>query len=234
MKFNFKWGDNNRQEMTPELVQYKVNTYTHPNVIKGAEHLGMKQCKVCGEWFAPKRVNQVCCGAECSEKNKRITRDEWNAKRREKRVRQLSSGTARRSVTFLPTVGYGKPVVRRNGRTWTPPIKPCKVCGKEFSAVTGRQVYCSSECARAGQCQSSAAYYARKKRQQATKTQTVATPAAKTDASTVPATTHAVPVGNVKAQDFWTKQANTITKLIKAGMDEEFVAEYLQMVFGNK
>lgn len=153
MKFNFKWGDNNRQEMTPELVQYKVNTYTHPNVIKGAEHLG---------------------------------------------------------------------------------IKPCKVCGKEFSAVTGRQVYCSSECARVGQCQSSAAFYARKKRQQTTKTQTVATPSAKTDASTVPATTHAVPAGNVKAQDFWTKQANTIAKLIKAGMDEEFVAEYLQMVFGNK
>ena len=37
-------------------------------------------------------------------------------------------------------------ITRPDGTTWTPPIKTCPTCGKQFICATNRQVFCSDEC----------------------------------------------------------------------------------------
>lgn len=233
MKFNFKWGQDDKQEMTPELTQYAVNTYVHPNTIKGSEHLGQKQCRICGKWFTPGRINQIACSKECSKINQQRHRTEWNNRERDKRIADAAVRGDKRSVTIVPTIGYGKTVVRGNNKPWTPPIKRCKICGKEFEAKTGRQVYCSQECSQRAKFAYQATYYKRNRKKQRN---VAVTSAVKQIAKTpTPTPTPTIASANTtKSASFWQKQSATLVKLVKSGMDEEFVAEYLQMVFGNK
>lgn len=78
MKWNFKWGKNNKQEMTPELTERNVNVYKHENKIKGAEHLGQIKCAVCGKWFTPTHHRQKTCSDECRKARAKQQYDSWH------------------------------------------------------------------------------------------------------------------------------------------------------------
>lgn len=191
MKWNFRWGKKNKQEMTPELTERGVNVYEHPNPIKGAEHLGERQCVVCGKWFRPAHYKQVTCSTECRMKRKREMQNEWQRKNYaiKKKVREIEKQEAaekkswkkeRQCVycgkTFMPThpnqtlcsdecrrkriieskrawqdahttesVKHGK-VAYRDGKPYTPPIKTCPTCGKEFQCNNNHQKFCSIQC----------------------------------------------------------------------------------------
>lgn len=206
MKWNFKWGKNNKQEMTPELTERGVNVYKHENHIKGAEHLGQKKCVVCGKWFTPthprqntcsdecrkvrakqqydkwyKRASkgkspitykgkcvicgnkfetiykhQVTCSDECRATYKQQKKNEWQKEHyhelydRYKRKKQVTvepvEQTNEGKETTMVQTREVETVTRPDGTTWTPPIKTCPTCGKQFICATNRQVFCSEEC----------------------------------------------------------------------------------------
>lgn len=146
MKWNFKWGKNNKQEMTPELTERNVNVYQHENKIKGAEHLGQRQCAECGKWFTPAHYKEVACSPECKVARHKRFKNEWQAKyyeelKKQKKV-EAAKATNERKEDSMKTE-----TIMRGGKPWTPPVKVCPVCGKQFAATSNRQVYCSDECA---------------------------------------------------------------------------------------
>lgn len=100
MKWNFKWGNDNKQVMTPELTERGVNVYHHENKIKNADKLTQE------------KVEPVVTTNERKENSMEIE------------------------------------TITRGGKPWTPPVKTCPACGKQFVAASNRQVYCSDECQR--------------------------------------------------------------------------------------
>lgn len=148
MKWNFKWGKNDKQEMTPELTERGVNVYQHENKIKGAEHLGEIKCVECGKWFTPEHHAQRVCSDECRIKRIKRRKSEWmkHAYEARKQVEAVNETNEGKETTMAETKEV-EPIMR-GGKTWTPPIKTCPACGKQFVAASNRQVYCSDECQR--------------------------------------------------------------------------------------
>lgn len=255
MKFNFRWGKNNKQEITPEITEQKVNVYEHPNPIKGAEHLGERQCKICGRWFKPNAPVQVMCSHECRlEAGRQYQRrhyQELKAKREGKTNEQRKE----------EKVVYGEPIIRASGRKWTPRIKTCPVCGKTFVATNNKQIYCCREhllkannnfngyrkdktegkkndlyvktCAICGKeftaKRDEAKYCSDKCRKEAMRRTAhkywVEKGAAKRGYK---------PVEAKPVLDFWHAQASVIAKLVETGVDEDVIAKYLETVFVEK
>lgn len=257
MKFNFRWGKNNKQEITPEITEQKVNVYEHPNPIKGVEHLGERQCRICGRWFKPNAPVQVLCGYECrKEADRQYQRrhyQELKAKREEKLNKQRKE----------EEVVYGEPIIRASGRKWTPRIKTCPVCGKTFVATNNKQIYCCWEhlikannnfngyrkdktegkknenglyvktCAICGKeftaKRNDAKYCSDKCRKESARRIAHKYWIEKGAAKRGYKPTEVKP-----APDFWHMQASVIAKLVETGVDEDVVAKYLKTVFVEK
>lgn len=149
MKWNFKWGKNNKREMTPELTERGVNVYQHENKIQGAEHLGQKKCAECGNWFTPTHYKEVCCSPACKHIRHRKFQNEWQHKNyeqeRQKKVEAVKKANEGKETTMVQTREI-ETITRPDGTTWTPPVKTCPTCGKQFVCATNRQVFCSEEC----------------------------------------------------------------------------------------
>lgn len=118
MKFNFRWGKNNKQEMTPELTERKVNVYQHSNPIRGAKHLGEKKCSVCGKWFKPTHHRQLMCSDECRKVRSKQYHDEWRA---------------RKAAGISATIYEGKCAIC--GEKFTTNYKQQVTCSKECRAI---------------------------------------------------------------------------------------------------
>ncbi len=208
MKFNFKWNKGDKQEITPEITERNVNVYEHSNPIKGAEHLSEKKCRVCGKWFEPNSPVQVICSRECRmEAERQYQRrhyQEMKAKQEGKINEQGKEGKM-----------YSEPIIRANGKRWTPPIKTCPTCGKVFVATNNKQIYCCRECL----MKASNSYNAYRKTPKNKKTSEQAD-SSKKDPFYRPY--------------FWKTQAGIIAKLVKSGVDDDIVAKYLKTVFGGK
>lgn len=144
MKWNFKWGKNNKQEMTPELTERNVNVYKHENKIQGAEHLGQKKCVECGNWFTPAHYKEVCCSAECKLARHKRFKTEWQRKHYEEIKKQNVVETATNNERKENDMGTE--TIMRGDKPWTPPVKVCPTCGKKFVAMSNRQLFCSDEC----------------------------------------------------------------------------------------
>lgn len=242
MKFNFKWNKN-KQEMTPEMTEQSVNVYTHPNMIKGVEHLGEKQCKVCGKWFAPRTVRQVICSKECRMEQDRRYQHKHYFELKEKRGKEEGKM-------------YGEPKKFSNGRTWYPPIKTCPNCGKSFVATNNKQMYCCTEC-REKAAQSYTTVVKKKPAKVASIKKCMICgkefTGKRDDAKYCSDECRAEAARRISRAwwrekgakkrgydevtprpDFWHTQASVIVKLVKSGVDEDIVAKYLKTIFGDK
>lgn len=124
MKFNFKWGKNNKQEMTPELTERKVNVYKHENPIKGAEHLGQRKCVECGKWFTPAHHNQTICSDECREIRDKRQKSEWGKKYYQEQKAKKAE------------------LLEKQGTS----DRVCLECGNLYTPESKLQVTCSDEC----------------------------------------------------------------------------------------
>lgn len=259
MKFNFRWGKNNKQEITPEITEQKVNVYEHPNPIKGTEHLGKKQCKICGKWFKPNAPVQVMCSNECrKEADRRYQRKYYENVRKVNRKKINEQFNKQRKEE---KVVYGEPIIRANGEQWTPRIKTCPVCGKTFVATNNKQIYCCREhllqannnfnayrkdktegrknglyvktCAICGKeftaKRNDAKYCSDKCRKEAMRRT-----AHKYWVKKGAAKRGYKPAEAKPALDFWHTQASVIAKLVETGVDEDVVAKYLETVFVEK
>lgn len=255
MKFNFRWGKNNKQEITPEITEQKVNVYEHPNPIKGAEHLGERQCKICGRWFKPNAPVQVMCSHEC-----RLEAERQYQRRHYQELKAKREGKTNEQRKEEKVV-YGEPIIRASGRKWTPRIKTCPVCGKTFAVTNNKQIYCCREhlikannnfngyrkdktegkkndlyvktCAICGKeftaKRDEAKYCSDKCRKEAMRRTAhkywVEKGAAKRGYK---------PVEAKPVLDFWHTQASVIAKLVETGVDEDVIAKYLETVFVEK
>ncbi len=156
MKFNFKWGKNNKQEMTPELTERKVNVYKHENPIKGAEHLGQRKCVECGKWFTPEHHNQTICSDECREKRDKRQKSEWSKK-------NYQEQKAKKAMPKDDTVYYEDVIneklskLEHGSEEWCAlenellekqgtSDRVCLECGKLYTPDYKLQVTCSEEC----------------------------------------------------------------------------------------
>ena len=255
MKFNFKWNRGNKQEITPEITEREVNVYKHPNTIKGAEHLGEKKCRICGKWFKPSTPVQVLCSQECRmEADRQYQRrhyQEMMAKRKEKLNEQGKEEKM-----------YSEPIIRANGRKWTPPIKTCPTCGKTFVATNNKQIYCCHKCL-VGATKNYNTYRKTPKNKTASPSQSSFVKkcticgkeftSKRSEAKYCSEECRAEAARRISRSwwrengakkrgydevtprpDFWHTQAGVIVKLVKSGVDDDIVAKYLKTVFGEK
>lgn len=146
MKWNFRWGKNNKREVTPELTERGVNVYHHENKIKGAEHLGQLKCVECGKWFTPTHAAQRICSDECRIKRIKRRKLEWmkQAYEARKQVEAVNETNEGKETIMAETKEIE--TIMRGGKAWTPPIKTCPTCGKKFVCQTNRQMFCCEEC----------------------------------------------------------------------------------------
>lgn len=86
-----------------------------------------RACISCGKMFVPEHPNQTICSKECRATRIREARERWREK-----------------ATGIKTV-HAK-TAYRDGVPYTPPIKTCPVCGKEFACSNNHQKYCSIQC----------------------------------------------------------------------------------------
>lgn len=205
MKWNFRWGKNNKQEMSPELTERGVNVYHHENKIKGAEHLGERQCVECGKWFKPNHAAQLICSDDCRIKRIKRRKSEWMKKTYEARrqVEAVNKVETRKEKPMLET-------------------KKCIICGQEFHPYNRNQNICGSDECRREQARRYAKVWYHK------------------NSDTVNAKKRAQYAGEsapkpvkVAKQNKHLETAAVISKLIKAGVDDDVVAKYLQTVYGE-
>lgn len=142
MKWNFKWGKNNKREVTPELTERGVNVYHHENKIRNVEKLTQKECIECGKMFTPSHGSQSTCSDECREEHRRKYRAEWQRNYYKKKKHgevEPATNNKKEENTMIGTI-------MRGDKPWTPPTKVCPTCGKKFIAKGNRQVFCSDKC----------------------------------------------------------------------------------------